>query len=306
MFDGCGAAQQAFKNLNIKTKVYSSEIDPYAASVSQYRHPFQIPMGDIKEIKKVIPDVDFYIGGSPCTNLSIAGNREGLDGDKSKLFWEWLRVRDLAKPRFWILENVASMSTKSRDAITEEVGVEPILIDSALVSAQHRERLYWCNFEVKDIPHLGYVIRDIVEDLDANTIFNHLKLAGKTYAERRNRLTCLQVGTASGIKGHEHMRRLYDIDGKSPTLNTMTGGNREPKFYFGTHWRKASVLECERLQTLPDDYTKLGLLAKGKVVELSNSQRKKMLGNTFTVKVIECLIASALNIPYDTFLVKAV
>jgi DNA (cytosine-5)-methyltransferase 3A len=143
LFDGVSCARVALNKAGLKVdKYYASEIDKHAIKVAQARYPDTIHVGDVVNYT---PDFqpDLLAGGSPCQNLSIAGNRTGLVGDKSKLFWEFVRIRDEAKPKFVILENVASMKRADRDKMSEALGSEPTLIDASLVSAQTRKRLFW-------------------------------------------------------------------------------------------------------------------------------------------------------------------
>ena len=148
LFDGISCARVAFGDC----EYYSSEIDKYAIQVSTKNFPDIIRLGDVTKVEP-IPDLFLLIGGSPCTDLSIAKkDRQGLQGSSSKLFYEYLRILRESKPKYFILENVNSMSKESRNEITKEMGVEPIMIDASLVSAQSRKRLFWTNIPVKGLP----------------------------------------------------------------------------------------------------------------------------------------------------------
>lgn len=125
-------------------KYYASEIDEKAIKITQLRHPKTIQVGDIKDLKgENFKDIDLLMGGSPCQSFSNAGKRNGFKGE-SRLFWEFVRVLKETKPKYFLLENV-KMKQEWRNIITKELGVEPIEIDSGLVSAQQRKRLYWTN-----------------------------------------------------------------------------------------------------------------------------------------------------------------
>lgn len=159
LFDGISCARVALEKCGIKVSEYfASEIDSYAIKVSQANYPDIIELGDVKNIKlpptgetflhplakRVFSDIDLLIGGSPCQDLSIAKkNRKGLKGDRSGLFYEYVRILNETKPKFFILENVNSMPKEDRDIISETLGVQPIMINAALVSAQQRKRLFW-------------------------------------------------------------------------------------------------------------------------------------------------------------------
>lgn len=174
VFDGISAARLAIDRLGIKGYNYfSCEIDKDALYVAKNNYLDSIYLGDIKNLQNadILPKIDLLIGGSPCQNLSVAGDRTGLQGEKSKLFWEYVRVLKLVKPRYFVLENVASMKKADRDIISQTLGVEPIMLDSADFSAQMRKRYYWTNISVEqpntisdeklaDILENGYTERD--------------------------------------------------------------------------------------------------------------------------------------------------
>jgi DNA-cytosine methyltransferase len=152
LFDGISGAQLALEELEIEVDAYyASEIDKYAIAITQFNHPDTIQLGDITKWQEWdIPfgEIDLVIGGSPCTQLSRAGNGRGLEGSDSRLFYDFVdileHVKELNPDVYFLLENV-KMKQEWQDEMTEIMGVEPILIDSALVSAQRRERLYWTN-----------------------------------------------------------------------------------------------------------------------------------------------------------------
>ena len=207
------------------------------------------------------------------------------------------------------------MKKEYQDIISQELGVEPMLIPSSLVSGQKRDRLYWFNWSCELPEDKKIFLKDIVEDgvVDRDKSFcidaNYWKGGNlKSYfVKNRRQLVfddhrCIQVGIAD-IKGHDILKRVYAKEGKAPTLNTMNGGNREPKVINGTkRWRALTPKECERLQTLPDDYTMFGDFETDKSVnktnddyfikDLSKTQRYKMLGNGFCVDVIAHILRS--------------
>lgn len=166
-FDGAGIGLLALKRAGIAVeKYYASEVDKYAIQIATKNHPEIEEVGDIKQCyARNFPKIDLLIGGSPCQDLSIAkANREGLKGARSSLFWHFVRLLRTMKPRYFLLENVASMPKEDKAKITEIMGVEPILINSALVSAQQRKRLYWTNIPVSGQPEdKGILLKDILE-----------------------------------------------------------------------------------------------------------------------------------------------
>ena len=171
LFDGISCGRIALERAGIEIEsYYASEVDKYAISVAQKNYPDTIQLGDINNIdfKQFVGKIDLIIGGSPCQDLSVAKkNREGLFGKRSGLFWKFVEAVETIKPRFFLLENVASMSKENKDIISQTLGVEPILINSALVSAQQRKRLYWCNWQVSQPEDKGILLKDILESGEA-------------------------------------------------------------------------------------------------------------------------------------------
>lgn len=361
LFDGMSCGQLALQKLGIEVDTYyASEIDKFAIQVTQANFPNTIQVGDVCELKvKDFEDVNLILAGSPCQGFSFAGKQLAFNDPRSALFFEFVRLLKGIKPKYFLLENV-KMKQQFQDVITEQVSacypelpgdmfgskIEPILINSALLSAQNRQRLYWTNIPNVEQPvDKGIVLKDILEDQDLeeyalSEVANERAknnprsrafkpgqeksgaLLANQYKQSTDSLYALknskpqQVGIATDINGHDILKRVYSPDGKSPTLNTMSGGNREPKVVSGAwrgrykedgtteqklelnqsgksnslttvqkdsvvvndnlSWRKLTPLECERLQTVPDNYTN----------HVSNTQRYKMLGNGWTVDVI--------------------
>ena len=290
LFDGMSCARIALDRANIPvTNYYASEIDNYAIKVSQANYPDIIQLGNVQDISFKEGDIDLLIGGSPCQGFSFAGKQLNFDDLRSKLFFEYVRILKESKPKYFLLENVR-MKQEYQDVISDALGAQPIAINSSLLSAQNRQRLYWTNIPnviqpddkgivLADILEHGFVDRDKAHCLDAN-YFKGGNL--KSYFEKHRRQLVFSkdglchVGDAD-INGNDTIKRVYHPLGKSPTLTTMGGGHREPKVSLSeTKYRKLTCLECERLQTVPDNYTD----------HVSNTQRYKMLGNGFTVDVI--------------------
>ena len=171
LFDGISCGRLAFKRAGIKVeKYYASEIDKYAIQIAQKNYPDTIQVGDVNKLNYLeLLDVDIIIGGSPCQDLSIAKqNRQGLRGERSGLFWKYVEALEVIHPKYFLLENVASMRNEDRDAITETLRkiypeTECIMINSALVSAQQRKRYYWTNWHVEQPQDKGVLLKDILE-----------------------------------------------------------------------------------------------------------------------------------------------
>jgi len=264
LFDGMSCGQLALQRLGIEVDTYyASEIDKYAIQVTQANFPETIQVGDVCQLKaEDYQEVDLILAGSPCQGFSFAGKQLAFDDPRSALFFEFIRLLKEIKPKYFLLENV-KMKQQFQDVITEQVSacypdfeggdlfgsqIKPILINSALLSAQNRQRLYWTNIPNIEQPEdKGIVLRDILEDnfdserdksycIDAN----YYKGASVEQYKKKSRRQLVskpkQVGIAADIKGHDILKRVYSPDGKSPTLNSMGGGNREPKVVSGA-WR---------------------------------------------------------------------
>lgn len=256
LFDGISCAFVAMERANIPVKTYTAfEIDKYAIKVSQSNNPKIVQKGDVKTLKEKI-ECDILIGGSPCTDLSIAKKgREGLKGQFSALFYEYIRIKKLLNPKWFILENVASMREEDKQTITQEIGVEPIMIDASLVSAQRRKRYFWTNIPTTLPTDKHIVLSDVLQKDVDEKYFIHTDLSGNGQA-------C----------------RVYKTDGKSVTLNSNGGGwgGKTGLYLVNNRIRRLTPIECERLQGLPDDYT----------AGISDTQRYKCCGNAFNVDVI--------------------
>lgn len=309
LFDGISCGQVALEQLGIKVeRYYSSEIDKYPISITQHNYPDTIQLGDIAQWREWQIDwkkINLIQGGSPCQGFSFAGKQLNFDDPRSKLFFDFVDVLNQVKrynPKVkFMLENVR-MKQEYQDIITERLGVEPVLINSSLVSAQNRQRLYWTNIaEINQPKDQGIILKDILKD-DVVDPLIYQKARGKNigglkaYDGKTPSLTssswqddnfvvtrCIQVGTAH-IKGNEAIKRVYSKYGKAPTLTAMGGGHREPKVAVDEwYWRKLTPVECERLQTLPDGYTAIGDVD----TKISNTQRYRAVGNGWTVEVIK-------------------
>ena len=172
LFDRISCGRVALERAGIPVeKYYASEIDKYAISVTQAMFPDTIQVGDVNKLNYLeLLAVDMIIGGSPCQDLSIAKqNRQGLRGERSGLFWKYVEALEVIRPKWFLLENVASMKNEDRDAITETLKriypeTECVLINSALVSAQQRKRYYWTNWHVEQPDDRGILLKDILEN----------------------------------------------------------------------------------------------------------------------------------------------
>lgn len=310
LFDGISCGQIALERSGIKVSNYfASEIDKYAIKVTQKNYPNTIQLGDVTKIKlNDLPKIDLLIGGSPCQGFSFAGKQLNFEDPRSKLFFEYVRLLRECKPRYFLFENVI-MKIEYQNIINDFLRCKPYFVDSANFSAQTRKRLYWTNINCTLSNTNIDTVEDILEDQVEDKYFIEPK---KSVIILENEVKKRKIGFI-GIDSHS--RRIYNIHGKSVTLCGEGGGMgaktglyalpcltpdrlekrqngrrfKPPKSKFYTltsqdqhgiltnHFiRKLTPLECERLQTIPDNYTE----------GVSDSQRYKMIGNAWTVDVI--------------------
>ena len=229
-------------------KYYASEIDKYPIKVTQANFPNTIQLGDIQDIQPYQwqQSTDILVGGSPCQGFSFAGKQLNFSDERSKLFFEFVRLRDKLKPKYFLLENVV-MKKEYQDVISSYLDVQPLMLNSSLFTAQNRKRLYWTNFPIDcDIQDKEIVLQDILEE-DGIACKEMTNSDGKSHCltatyngavwwnsiqrKQRTMVGCIEVGHAEEYAHyrHEQAKRVYHQEGKSPTLLTMQGGNREPK-----------------------------------------------------------------------------
>ena len=246
LFDGMSCGQYTLNKLGLPIeKYYASEIDKYAIKIAKKNFPNTIHLGDVKDIDNIDDDIDLLLGGSPCQSFSFAGNQLNFDDPRGKLFFEFVRLKDKLKPKYFLLENV-KMKKEYQDIITKYLGVEPILLNSKHFSAQNRVRLYWTNIPIEmNYTDKGLVLQDILEDGGiSNPLMNSKDDKAHCITARyngavwwnsiqRKQRTMVQVGEADNIKGFDIIKRIYSPNGKSPTLTTMQGGHRQPKVAIG-------------------------------------------------------------------------
>jgi len=355
LFDGFSGARIALDQLGVKCNYYAFEIDKYAIKIAMKNYPDTIQLGNVKNVKyrdgtlfhnfgtNQIPQIDLFIGGSPCQDLSIAKkDRAGLNGLRSCLFYEYVRLLKECKPKYFLLENVNSMDRKNKQIITRNLDVLPIMINSALLTAQNRERLYWTNIKTEKYTLFGDMkttikqpkdkhiyLKDILDhniskfyglwsDHNKSIVFNKSRTieagCGVTGNATQQDVISKPVRIGKIGKGGQG-DRVYSIKGKSVSLsaeaktglylikgvakrtrnhkgkqleirkdkkaNALTSVQTDSMLSVKDYIRKLTPLECERLQGIPDNYTK----------GVSNTQRYKMIGNGFTVPVIKYILS---------------
>jgi DNA-cytosine methyltransferase len=271
LFDGMSCGQIALNKAGIKYENYfASEIDKPAIKVTQHNYPNTKHIGNIVDVKgSDLPKIDLLIGGSPCQGFSFAGKQLNFDDPRSKLFFEFVRLLKECKPKYFLLENV-EMKKEFEDIISNYLGVQPIKINSSLLSAQNRPRIYWTNIVDKlEVEDKGILLKDIIDYSSDYTFISAEKTINRKYTKNY-----LQYDING--KGHGSQdQRAYYLNGKHGCLDTGASGKAKILLKDGTV-RKATRIECERLQTVPDNYT----------LSVTESQAKTMLGNGWTVDVI--------------------
>jgi len=360
LFDGISCGQEALKRAGISTRIFlASEIEKYPKMITRKNHPLTVQLGDVTKIESVnLPPINLLMGGSPCQGFSFAGKQLNFDDPRSALFFEFVRLLKECKPDYFLLENVM-MKQEYQDIISEHLGVEPVMINSSLLSAQSRKRLYWTNIPGVSQPQdKGILLKDVLEEspkdytLMSSRFVNRNKDAGclvdsdkpkastlsaMEYVKNGRQGDYILCGRIVGRKINPETGKRDDynpdlkaeqrleprFDQKSGTLTTvqkdnvlivpeatkkgyteiedgdcfdatfinsktrrgrnmkdksncLTAANFDYMRYEHPTYRKLTPIECERLQTLPDNYTE----------GVSNTQRYKGLGNGWTVDVI--------------------
>ena len=289
LFDGISCGMVALERAKIPVERYVAyEIEENAIKISKKNYPQIEHMGDVTKADfSQYAGFDLLIGGSPCQDLSVyktssAEGWKGLDGSKSNLFYHYVRALKDIKPKYFLLENVASMENKWVDAISRELEVNPIEINSSLVCAAERKRLYWTNIPaIGELENRNIMLKDIVvnaEEVPQKYWYDKPFV----YNGDDKKVQC-----TLDIKGHRNMKEVYNLNGKCNTiLCDGDGGHRVKKVYQNGRCRKLMPVEYERLQTLPDGYTE----------GIADSRRYTCIGNGWTVDVIAHILK---NIPKE-------
>lgn len=294
LFDGMSCGQIALNKAGIVySKYYASEIDKYAIQITQKNYPGTIQLGDVSKINiESLPKIDLIIGGSPCQGFSIAGKRLNFEDPRSKLFWEYVRIKEELNPEYFLLENVM-MKKEWIDVISNALRVQPIMINSSDFSAQNRKRLYWTNIQVRKWGKKEIYLKDILESGTSDRLKSYAVTARYCNAipadmVKGKRTQIFETVRLGEIGKGGQAERVYSVNGKSVSLSAQGGGQGAKTGLYhidlpdGQYYiRKLTPIECERLQTVPDNYTE----------GVSNTQRYKMLGNGWTVNVIAHILS---------------
>lgn len=306
LFDGMSCGQIALNKLGVNVDEYfASEVDKYAIFVTKKNFPSTQHIGDVRNINsKSLPSIDLLIGGSPCQNFSFSGSKKGMTtkenievvsldqylslkregfefNGQSYLFWEYVRLLQEVKPKYFLLENV-NMSAKWKSLISEILGVQPIKIQSSLVSAQSRTRLYWTNIPNVTLPeNKGVVLKDILEPKEEFKLPQHFQDRLKVYGKPKGIVYGDTKKPTTKIGQRDECFSMESISG----CLTATMYKQPPQYIYNGEVYKLSPTDCEKLQTVPVGYTE----------GVSNSQRYKMLGNGWTVDVIAHILKQAFD-----------
>lgn len=287
LFDGISCGQVALERIGIKVDTYyASEINKDSISVTQYNYPNTIQLGDVTKLTEVelkkLPKIDLLIGGSPCQDISrsqVNEYNDGLFDSRSSLFFEFIRIRNWIinnnnPDLLWLLENVKPRKKEYLYVMSEYVGSEPIIIDSALVSAQRRIRYYWTNINGGNIPQpedKGILIKDVIEDMNYKIIerpdIEDIKIKTKNYWKWKR----------ENQKWYSQSDRAYFLDGKMCTLCKTRCSANTLVHIGGIKYKHTTPIEFERYQTLPDNYT---------AIISSSEKRMGLVGDGWTVDVI--------------------
>lgn len=263
LFDGISCGRLALERAGMEVDAYyASEIDNDAIKVTMTNYPDTIQLGDVRTVHgSDIPHIDLLIGGSPCQSISNLGDGSGLNG-KSGLFYEYLRVLEEVKPKYFLLENVVG-KREAIEEITKLIEVEPIMIDSALVSGQRRKRLYWANFPITQPTDKMIMLKDILQP----------------GVPQESKISEARMRWLLSDKGKKCLSKHYaSLDPeKAQCLTVRSEGSWNSNYVTRSgELTCLTPVEYERLQTLPDGYTKC----------IRKNKRYQVIGNAWTVDVI--------------------
>ena len=276
LFDGMSCGQLALERAGIKVEqYYASETDDNAIKVTQHNFPNTIQLGDVCSLDiNQFSEIDLLIGGSPCQGFSIAGNKLNFEDERSKLFFEYVRIKNGLNPKYFLFENV-KMKDEIADIINEMLGVKRVYIDSRDFTGHIRKRYYWTNIPIDTWKKKDIKIKDIIDNnipFDKNMKF----FLDRTVYNPSTSYDGIITINPRDNKGKQTWQRgrVYDVKGNCPTICASLFDlniTKDHKMY-----RKLTIEECERLQGVPIGYTSC----------VKKNEAGKLLGNGWTVDVI--------------------
>lgn len=277
LFDGMSCGQIALNKAGIKyNKYYAAEIKKHAIEVTQHNFPNTIQLGDVTKIKaKDLPKIDLLIGGSPCQDFSRANKeRKGVEGTKSSLFFEYVRLLKECKPKYFLLENVI-MSDYNYWFICNELNCEPVRICGSLVSAALRDRLYWTNIPPFSFDLTGRLISNIPQPKDKLITLQSILDSGYT---NKRKHTCLTLNCTSVRKKESMIHRL-----KTTGMTTII--YEDDTFDLNKDIRYVNQNELEKLHNIPKGYTR----------SITHRQANDLIGDGWTVDVVTHIFKNISN-----------
>jgi len=278
LFNGMSTGHTALDNVGIKVdKYYSSEIKPAAIKLTQHHYPDTIQLGNVTKWKEWDIDwksVDMVLSGSPCQDLSIAGKRKGLEGNRSNLFYVFVNIlnhiKQLNPSVLFLQENVGSANIKDIGIMSRALGVYPVRINSKLVTAQLRDRYYWSNIKTAQDGLFGDIVTDIPQPKDKKIMFNHIITDGYT---KREKCQCIgeryyanRQNNQYTEKAQRYLKKRIKNVGSCPVVYLNNG-----------ILRTLNKIELCRLQGFPDDWCDI----------LSYREAGSLLGDGWTLPIIE-------------------
>lgn len=273
LFDGMSCGQIALDKLGIKVnKYFASEIKKSAIEVTQHNYPNTIQLGDVTKIKsKDLPKIDLLIGGSPCQDFSRANKeRKGVDGEKSSLFFEYIRLLEECKPTYFLLENVI-MSDYNYWFICNELNCEPVRLCGSLVSGALRDRLYWTNIPPFSYDLTGRLISQIKQPKDTLTTLQSILDSG--YTDKRKHTS---LNTNTGSISEKYSTNKY-LKNRNETTGMLTIIYDNKKFLWNDNIRTVNQNEMEKLHNIPKGYTSI----------VNQKKAGDLIGDGWTVDIVK-------------------
>lgn len=296
LFDGASFGKVALERAGIEIEnYYASEIDKYAIKISEKNHPNIIQIGDVTKIDflKYTGKIDLLMGGSPCQDLSIAGKRNGLAGERSGLFYKFIEALETIKPKYFLLENNYGMPKEAFEEISKLMGCYPILINSALVSAQTRKRFYWTNIGPKSFNLFGFPTVAIPQPEDKGILLKDVLEKGYSYSDKS---FCITANYFKGGNIEDSLKKNRRTliaetiqDEVYPCALRNRGQGKQPEFNNTDKANSLTTVQTDSMVCVPvkiKEATKKGYVEifPGEVVDLKYPESKSRRGRKMSEK----------------------